>query len=694
MKDKIVNLFENHIEKIIFAIIGIVCIWLFMTRVLFSPNVVSYENKHFGPSGIDAYVREQAKDLEAMLKIEQPPQPSSATSSKVEQFVAMLNSPLKGDIDTSVHLPLPHHTAEGAVARGTYQLPEIGEVKDVDVEHIRAVAYVPIQEVTAENPYEEGRSQPNDIDLVTVEAKFNVTELYDRFYRCFAGQNVPVEARDPCLAEPVFAAVHLQRQELRDDGGWSDWQNVPRPKTDPYKKMFQIIEDPENLPPGGVKVRLLQFDNPMVQLELLQPMAYQIASPDEEWFPPSLHRKFVRLKQKEELEERLDAREEERKEREEEERRSRGRGTRYDSRRSSGVYDSSRGREDYGPGGTRTSGRGARRPGTDRSRAYEGTGRSARGQPRGRGRDEAATEMDYYLTDREATRRPSSDEVYYELRELLITPRTDLSKREEPVTFWAHDDSVEPGGTYRYRIRLGVFNPLAGTRRPSKDVNTKRDQVILWSDFSERTEPVDILERLYFFANDIQEAAKRVTVQVCKYVLGYWYSHDFLVKPGEAIGRTMENEAAESQERERPRGRMLGLSALDYMPPSPSPQEKAAIPEEINYSTGAVLVDAVRVNDWAGRRNLQRRQYYDMLYSYDGANIDRMPIASRNWPQELRTAFYEIKNSQRKPPEPLRAWDSSAGGGRRRRMGAGYEGMEDYEEYMMMEEMMMGPGRR
>jgi len=690
MKDKIINLLENHIEKIVFAIIGIVCIWLFMTRVLFSPNVVSYEDKNFSPSGIDAYVREQAKDLEVMLKAEQAPQPLSPASSKVEQFVAMLNSPIKKDLDTSLRLPLPYHTAEGAVARGTYRLPEIGEVSGVEAEHIRAVAYVPIQEVTPENPYDGSRSEPNDIDLVTVEAKFNAAELYDRFYRCFAGQDVPVEARDPCLAAPVFAAVHLQRQELLDDGGWSDWQDVPRPKTDPYKKMFRIIEDPENLPPGGVRVRLLQFDDPMMQMELLQPMAYQIASPDEEWFPPSLRRKFVQLRAKEELEERREAREQEREKREQENRRGGGRATGYDSRRSSGSYDTSRGREDYGRGGTRPGGRDRGRPGTDRSRTYDGTGRSARGRPGGRGRGEAATEMDYYLTDREAARQPSSDDVYYELHDLLITPRTDLSKLKEPLTFWAHDDSVEPGKTYRYKIRLGVFNPVAGTRRLSKEVSTEKDKVILWSDFSEMTESVDILQRLYFFANDIQEAAKRVTVQVCKYVLGYWYSHDFLVKPGEAIGKIMENEAAETEE--RPRSPMLGLSRLEYAPPLP--QDRAAVPEEIDYSTGAVLVDAVRVDDWSGPRTLEPRQYYDMLYSYDGATVERMPIESRNWSRELQTAFYEIKTAQRESPEPLRAWDSSVGGGKRRRMGAGYEGMEDYGDYMMMEEMMMGPGRR
>jgi hypothetical protein len=74
-----------------------------------------------------------------------------------------------------------------------------------------------------------------------------------------------------------------------------------------------------------------------------------------------------------------------------------------------------------------------------------------------------------------------------------------------------------------------------------KDKSLK-DQVILWSDFSTVTKPVEIMDRLYFFANSVREMDKAVTVKVSRLALGRWYSHDFVVRQGELIGDVIEPE--------------------------------------------------------------------------------------------------------------------------------------------------------
>ncbi len=38
---KIGSFFEEHIEKIVLGIVGLVCVWLLITRVIFSPNEVA-----------------------------------------------------------------------------------------------------------------------------------------------------------------------------------------------------------------------------------------------------------------------------------------------------------------------------------------------------------------------------------------------------------------------------------------------------------------------------------------------------------------------------------------------------------------------------------------------------------------------------------------------------------------------------
>ena len=249
------------------------------------------------------------------------------------------------------------------------------------------------------------------------------------------------------------------------------------------------------------------------------------------------------------------------------------------------------------------------------------------------------------------------DDIYEELKEIQITDESDLAKMREPLVFWAHDDTAEPGKSYRYRIRLGIFNPVAGTEQFSEQYKSLKNDVILWSAFSDVTKPVDIPARLYFFPHEIQQAAKIVTVTVCRYVLGYWYSRDFMVKQGEVIGKAVDYDGAEVE-------------------------DGVVVPETIDYSTGAVLVDVMPVNDWSGAKNLRARLYFDMLYSFDGDNIERMPIKSMYWAEGLQARFNEIRKSEREPKEPLRGWGGRVG--RRERAITPGERPGDMEEMMRM----------
>jgi hypothetical protein len=280
---------------------------------------------------------------------------------------------------------------------------------------------------------------------------------------------------------------------------------------------------------------------------------------------------------------------------------------------------------------------------------------------------------------------------------------TDFAKIKEPLVIWAHDDTVEPEKTYRYRIRLGVFNPVAGTDQLAERDKSRKNEAVLWSGFSETTEPVEIMGRLYFFANNMmREADKTVTVQVSRLALGHWYSHDFPVKQGELVGYAREPEIEEPDRDRRSRsGALRGPSALAGIPgammgpgavgPGVSgsrsgifgaSQDQSNVPESIDYATGAVMVDAVAVSDWLSGRTMRSRRYYEMLYSFDGTNILHMPVGSTNWPTELKAVFGTISRLEKEPQEPFKAFGTT---GSRQRPGQMYDGMEGD---MMYEEMM------
>ncbi|MHC4665841.1 MAG: hypothetical protein ACYS9T_07795 [Planctomycetota bacterium] len=310
MNKKDGNFFEQHVEKLVLAVVGALLIWLMATRVFVSPNKVLYGNEELSPGEIDFRIAEQAENLGDRLK--RPTEPLPEYVVKVRELTDALNSSLS-NVDISLAFYQPFHVLRKLNDR-KYRIPLIGAVSGVGARHFRTVVYWPTAAIDEQNGYDEAGSEPNDIDFVTIEAKFDVAELYENFYETFMGDDLPEEWRDPCLAQPVFAAVQLQRQQLLADGRWSDWQDVPRTRVDHRRETFALGEV-EKLPPGGIKVRLVQFNKRAVRRDLLQPETFRVASAEEEWFPPSVHEKYSAYQKKVEAQERRKELEEKKKER-------------------------------------------------------------------------------------------------------------------------------------------------------------------------------------------------------------------------------------------------------------------------------------------------------------------------------------------------------------------------------------------
>lgn len=716
MKDliaKVGRFCENHVEKIVLGLAIVISVWLFFTRVAFSPNMVAVKDKSFSPGKIDSHIyEEKTQELSAVMggsrrggeskpynpKLSSPLDPCDAVIAGVidrplpQGFAGLFESPL-GFIDvTAVPRISPVTATQLADASRKYRLPQIPEVADAKVCHIRAAAYVPLQEVTTQKAYDAGTSEPNDIDLVTVEARFDTAELYRRFAASFNGVDVQKEEwRDPCLADPIFAAIQLQRQERLENGTWSDWRPLPRSRVDANRRLFEVIEKVQNLPPGGLDVRMMQFHPRMVKLRLLQPESYQIASAEEDWFPPSFYDKFKDLQRKVEAEERKEQREQDRGQEDRATDNRRGGDMRGGA---GGMQTGTRGRgAQTGVAGGNTGLRGARNTrGGQTGDPMMGGATRGRGGAGGRRGDDLYGDMMYGMPGMGADgrRKASTDEVYFDLRGEMLPYNVDLAKKDKPVLIWAFDDTAEPGKTYQYRIRVGVFNPVAGTGQLIDRDLDKKDQVILWSRFSQVVGPVEIPEMVYLFAKNVQDKTKTATVEVARYKLGYWRTEDFQVRPGESIGKTMDTKDKDSdrsrnRERDRrmammnpmggpgggritdPRGDMMMDPTMMYgMTTDPT---EASTPKTVNYATGKVLLDLVEVNDWGDAPNLKPRMYHDMLYTGDGVSIEHMPAGNTNWPQDLVNAYQTVQSDKRREPKPFRSFTKS---------GAGRGGMDPY----------------
>lgn len=606
------NFFEDHIEKVVFVLVGLICVWLLITHVFLTTNAVKYDNKVFGPGDIDDYVDGQAKRVDEKLNLQ--PQPAKPYNSRTGDFNSLIASAVTGDY-AGIYMPQPSNSSGKTGVKKAYAVPGIGMPQEPAAEHIRAVAYVPSVEISEQNQYGLNNSQLSDIDFVTVEAKFDVAQMYKNFKESFAGDDIPEEWRDSSLVSPVLAAVELQRQQMLSDGNWGNWEVVPKTRVEPRRKTFEVIEDISKLPPGGLKVRMLQFRSPDMKVNLLQPKVYSIASPREEWFPPSLHRKFLKYQAEIEVQEKQKV-------------------------MAAKIVEQTKATQEQQR--TRMAGRVSRQTGTGGDEE-EGSGDASYVAPKAaaasKTRSDRFSEKQKLDKIQEAAKPGLSggtSKIMDEYTKIMITAATDLASMREPLVIWAHDDTVELNKSYRYRMRLGVFNPIAGTDQFYEKDQELKNKVVLWSRFSDVTESVSIPGMMYFFPNDAKETAKIVTVQVARYVLGYWYSKNFTVQPGEVIGKKSEPES-------RPEFAALPAGML---------------PAVVDYSTGAVLVDIVPVNDWSGGKTIRDRHYFDMLYSLDGKTINRVPVKQNYWAEELKIKYEDVKRLEKQPREPLRSFGS------------------------------------
>ncbi len=610
MIKKIGGFLEEHVEKIILIIVGLLCSWLLITRVLLTPNVIEYESKKYSPANLDEQI---LADIRAALN--QSPTAPGLILPDQRNYAELFANPL-GNVDFDFH-PKPEKS-DTLKTQNDYPEPDINKIKitNVNIEYIRSVAYEPIEEITVNNLYDDTISEANDLDFVSVSANIDIKSIVDEFKKCY---NTGAIA-DPCKAKPIFAQVNLQRQRLLLSGQWSDWENVPRTKIDYNRNLFKYTDNYSDLP-FGYEIYKYQLNQTITQLELLQPIPYQIATANEEWLPPELYRDFKEAQKKDERAAR-----------------------KIESSSSSTTTSTSstgsrRSRNNTG-GDTSTTTTGTRRGSSRRSNtSLDNTNTNTNTRRGGRG---TTTQTDTTANTDSDSEKLFVEEVYDEYESVILTAADDLTKMSDPILFWAHDDTVQPKNTYRYRVRVGLLNPTA---------SSEDDELVFWSNFSDVTDQINIPGKIYFFAGEVQEAAKTVSVSVYKLHLGYWYKKVFdRVGQGEMIGSIAEIESKEPEETTT-----IGKTT------DTDEDEKEMI--AVDFTTGAVMFDIERVSEVTGGSSLSNVPYDNMLYTYDGKEILKMPATrtpnQKIWPKDLYDAYVKVQGLINDKYEELKSWGSN-----------------------------------
>lgn len=126
-----------------------------------------------------------------------------------------------------------------------------------------------------------------------------------------------------------------------------------------------------------------------------------------------------------------------------------------------------------------------------------------------------------------------------------------VGEEAEQVRIVVHDLTAKLGQTYRYRIRVGFFNPLFHRRQVDPEqLRTTYNQLSIVSDPSPWTEPVRLPSQPQFYLVGASPEQQTTRWEVWRFYGGQWISRDFLVRPGDPIGGVQVVTDSQNVERE------------------------------------------------------------------------------------------------------------------------------------------------
>jgi hypothetical protein len=608
MKTKdILQILENQIDKIVLGLMVLISMVLLWLYVIGNPYGVKVDGRKRAPGDIDRYIKQVAE--RAVPETQRPAEPVPYDQTFLAEYTQYVQSSCPKI--ASLSLPCPGESEVVVREDRTYALPTIPPLTEVAVASLRGAAQLPTDEVGPDQPYKMVAGEIGDVDLVTVSARFNAQILYNNFLQSFKNPRLKSSWQDAALARPVLARLELQRRTLQSDGNWGEWETLPRTKIDSYKKMLEEL--PESLEQSQYSVDLWksQFDNTNIQLDIMQPEAYLYTISRIKWMPPKyLDEALEILKKQEQTQERQR-------------------------------------REELTRMRTTQSTPDTRRPTTER-RTTTRPQTQPRSRPGARGGEAAPDMFGFGLETPAMTPRPevrkerTVADVEKDMQKDMLTDKSSIETIKEPVLVWAHDDTAAPGRTYQYRLRLGVFNPIAGKDWFQSDQVAYKNQTILWSNYTEPTAAMYVPRRIYAFPMDVITAKdgsngiEGVKVEVDKYYLGRWRDFEFDVYPGQIIGSEVEDvDKINPQTPTAVMGEFI----------NPMMDVTTDQPTKVDFTTQVMLVDVYPQAIW-GKRPIYQALYYDLEQK-----LRQMAIGKGNWSAEIRREYDEIQNAKQQAVE-------------------------------------------
>ncbi|MEX2219536.1 MAG: hypothetical protein WD749_12355 [Phycisphaerales bacterium] len=154
------------------------------------------------------------------------------------------------------------------------------------------------------------------------------------------------------------------------------------------------------------------------------------------------------------------------------------------------------------------------------------------------------------------------------------------------IQLWAHDLTVESGKTYRYRVQVAINNPAFG--RGTALVQEQQDLAkspLLLSEASEWSPPVRVMSDRYYFVTGASEpdqlSSAHASVELYEFFYGYYRKGSTTVEPGDVLMARLNLPPGDRLpifDLEKPAGETPGGQAPPQPPPATPPPAPPAGP--------------------------------------------------------------------------------------------------------------------
>ena len=522
MKMKNVNFFQRHMEKLVLGTALLIAGLLVLIYVVGNPYAIDIGGRSMGPIAIEEHVEELAVQLDANLNSTTSPLPEMQVPPYTQDFASRVNRRVA---------PAPYRVAMGPPALdpqdvmppeppAPYNLPR-PPVTTETVARADHGLLGPLDDVTQQEQFVElvGDEHPQDFRYVSVSGTFDIEQWHQRLASATA---LPNQFYRSTIN---IAGVYLQRQTLDPTTGeWGDTTIVqPLPNQLSFLPEFthDFTDEEAEQYVNFIKQNQARIARPEFP-PLLEPTMWLPPWSSVGQLNPEEQREFQKLGESissltnrlERLRDRLERA---------------GETTRQNDLRE--QYQ--RLQDDLIAAETRRD---------------ELIGLTPDMTQRDRMDDPLMDPMmdpgmDPGMADPAAGRSPRAASPRRSDRTPPPTTQAEPSGEDEgTITVWAHDLTVEPGRTYRYRVLVSVLNPLfRQTRVEQSQREVHFNKIALGPDLAEDGEvadapwsdPVEVAPQHYFF---FVQGGQSPRVEVWRIYDGMWRNEEFPVRPGDPIG--------------------------------------------------------------------------------------------------------------------------------------------------------------